>query len=99
MTLTTNNVDNISTNALTSAANRVRTLSAANDTDIVVYAIGLGNNSTPPDADLLGRIANVVTSSYYNSSYPAGKMLYANDNSELQSAFGQLASETLRLSR
>jgi hypothetical protein len=99
ITLSNSNIENIATNALVSAASRARTISAAAGTDVVTYAIGLGNTATPPDAALLQRIANVQGSSHCDSSYPEGQMIYASNADQLQSAFSQLASELLRLSQ
>jgi hypothetical protein len=80
-----------------SAATRARTLSAANNTNIVTYTIGLGNTSSPPDSSLLMRIANDVDSTSYNSAYTAGSMIYAGNLDELNAAFARLASEILRI--
>ena len=64
---------------------------------VLAYVVGLGNTASPPDTNLLRRIANTNNSSYYNSAYPAGDMIYATNNDELHAAFARLASEILRI--
>jgi len=97
VSLSWQNIDNMAKNALISAANRTRVLSAANNTNVLAYVVGLGNTTNPPDTNLLKRLANTNDSSYYDSTYPAGDMIYATNNDELHAAFARLASEILRI--
>jgi Flp pilus assembly protein TadG len=97
VTLSATNVDGMAENALVSAADRIRSLSVANGTNVLAYVIGLGNYTSPPDTTLLKRIANTSDSTYYNSAYAPGDMIYATNNDELHAAFARLASEILRI--
>jgi Flp pilus assembly protein TadG len=97
ISLSATNIENISTNALISASTRYRQLAATNGLSLTTFAIGLGNTTNPPDADLLKKVSNDPTSPSYNSTYPSGKMVYASNNDELHAAFARLASEILRI--
>jgi hypothetical protein len=67
---------------------------------IVVYTVGLGDDmSNPPDDDLLKRMANDPGSSTYDPSIPAGRYIFVSNAAALGSAFQQIASQVLRLSR
>jgi hypothetical protein len=90
-------IPNIAENALQSAASRYRTLSAANSVNLVTFTVGLGNDGNPPNTDLLEDVANDPGATHYDSDYTSGKMLYATNTDELQSAFARLASEILRI--
>lgn len=91
-------VTNAGINALTSAATRVRNLSAASGLDVVTFAIGLGGPGEAED-QLMHRVANTRLSATYDSSKPTGMYVYANNASELNQAFANIASDILRLSR
>jgi hypothetical protein len=95
--LSDTNIENMAKNALISASDRARSLSAVNGTQVLSYVVGLGNTSSPPDTSLLKRVANTSDSSGYNTSYPPGDMIYATNNDELHAAFARLASEILRI--
>jgi Flp pilus assembly protein TadG len=97
ITLSATNIENMAKNALVSAADRTRSLSAANGTQVLSYVVGLGNTASPPDTTLLKRVANASDSAYYNASYPPGDMIYATNNDELHAAFARLAAEILRI--
>jgi Flp pilus assembly protein TadG len=91
-------IPRIAENAIANAGNRYRALSMLNDTKLVTFAVGLGNDGNPPNIDLLKRIANDPTSGFYNNSYPAGDTIYATASDQLQAAFSRLAAEVLRIS-
>jgi Flp pilus assembly protein TadG len=93
ITLTASNLTNAGINVLVNAANLARNNATLN---IATYAIGLGDEV---DADVLNRVANVPGSTYYDSTKTPGKFIFAADSSQLQSAFGQLASEMLRIAQ
>jgi hypothetical protein len=90
-------ITNAGTNALDSAASRVRSLSATSNLNIVTYAIGLGGTGAAEDA-LMNRIANTTASAIYDSTKPTGTYVYAANAAALQQAFAQIAADILRLS-
>jgi Flp pilus assembly protein TadG len=94
----TTTITNMGINALDNAAQRVRTLSAANGLDVVTYCIGLGGPGAAEDI-LLQRVANVPESPIYDSSKPRGMYVYAENAAQLQMAFASLASDILRISK
>jgi hypothetical protein len=69
----------------------------------VIYAIGLGGALDVSDdtvfAAFLERVANDPRSSRYNSALPTGLFVYSPDDTQIQSAFHQVASQILRLSK
>jgi Flp pilus assembly protein TadG len=98
------------TNAADDAARRIRT--GANDTvpgpnvgrslnGIIIDSIGLGNAPVPLPADgiFLERVSNDPRSPIYNNNYPAGLFVFAQESSDIGSAFSQIASEILRIAR
>ena len=96
----------LATNAADDAARRIRI--GANDpaygrglAGVIIDAIGLGNAPVPLPADgiFLERVTNDPRSPIYDASYPAGLYVYAQQSSDIGSAFGQIASEIMRLSR
>jgi len=98
ITLNAANVTNAGINALVNAAANARTHSVALGLDVVTFAIGLGGTGAAED-DMMRRVANTTDSASYNSSHPAGLYIYAEDNSQLQQAFAQVASDVLRISK
>jgi len=64
--------------------------------NIAIYTIGFTGDGGV-DSVLLSRMANTQTSSSYNSNYQSGLYVPAADDATLQQAFGQVASEVLRL--
>ena len=91
--LTNSNTTNTGINVLVNAAENARNNTSLN---VMTYAVGLGS---AVDEEILNRVANVPATAHYNSTRAAGKYIYAADGSQLQSAFAQLASEVLRISR
>jgi hypothetical protein len=81
--------------ATDNAAQKILSDSAMN---IAIYTIGFTGDGGV-DGVLLNRMANTQTASSYNSSYQSGRYVTASDAGSLQQAFGQVASEVLRLSR
>jgi Mg-chelatase subunit ChlD len=70
-------------------------------TGIIIDAIGLGNAQVPLPADgiFLERVTNDPRSPIYDSNKPAGLFVYAAQSSDIGSAFNQIASEILRISK
>lgn len=81
-------------NVTDSAAQKILSDSSMN---IAIYTIGFTGNGGV-DAALLNRMANTQTATSYNSNYQVGMYVPASNAGELQQAFGQVASEVLRLS-
>jgi hypothetical protein len=69
----------------------------------VIYTIGLGGasdlNNGAVFQTFLQRVANDPNSTRKNSSLPVGLFVYSPDDTQLQSAFHQIASQILRLSK
>lgn len=69
----------------------------------VIYVIGLGGAADMASESVflrfLHRVANDPTSDRYNASLPVGMFVYSPDDTQLQSAFRQVASQILRLSK
>jgi hypothetical protein len=63
---------------------------------IIVYSIGLGDN-TDVNMTFLAQVANATNSPTYNPSLPTGAAVLANDPSQLQPIFQQIASQILSL--
>jgi hypothetical protein len=68
---------------------------------VIINSIGLGNAAVPLPADgiFLERVSNDTRSPIYDSNYPAGLYVYAQHSSDISGAFGQIASEILRLAK
>jgi Flp pilus assembly protein TadG len=66
--------------------------------NITIYTIGYTGNGGI-DKALLKRIANEQDATSYNSSYQTGLFVSASDAQSMQTAFGQVASQVLRLSK
>jgi hypothetical protein len=68
-----------------------------------IYAIGLGGATDVANEAVfqafLQRVANDPASSRFNASLPVGSFVYSPDDTQLQSAFHQIASKILRLSK
>jgi len=82
-------------NVTDNAAQRILQDSAMN---IAIYTIGFTGNGGVDDV-LLKRMANTQDSSSYNANYQSGIYVSASDAATLQQAFGQVASEVLKLTR
>lgn len=91
-------VTNAGINALVNAAARARTESVASGLDVVTFAIGLGGPSAADD-DMMKRVANTADSPTYNSAHPLGIYAYADDATQLDQVFSQVASDVLRISK
>jgi len=79
--------------AVDNAGQRILSDSAMN---IAIYTIGLTGNGGV-DKELLKRLSNVQDTP--NSNYQTGLYVEASDAASLQHAFGQVASEVLRLAK
>jgi Flp pilus assembly protein TadG len=68
-----------------------------------IYTIGLGGASDLSNGTVfqtfLRRVANDPNSNRYNPNLPVGLFVYSPDDTQLQSAFHQIASQILRLSK
>jgi hypothetical protein len=82
-------------NVTDNAAQKILSDSAMN---IAIYTIGFTGDGGV-DATLLNRMANTQVASSYNSNYQTGLYVEASDAQSMQQAFGQVASEVLRLSK
>ena len=87
------NIDAASMNAADNAAAKIRNDSTY---QTVIYTIGY---SSEVDKTFLLRVANDPSSPIYDSTRPAGKFVFAPDQSALMTAFNAIASEILRLSQ
>ncbi len=79
------------------ADNAAQKILADSSMNVAIYTIGFTGDGGV-DAALLNRMANTQSSAAYNSSYQSGLYVPASNAAELQQAFGQVASEVLRLS-
>jgi len=101
-----NNGISMATNAADDAARRIR-IGTTDPTygrglnGVIINSIGLGNAAVPLPADgiFLERVSNDTRSPIYDSNYPAGLYVYAQHSSDISGAFGQIASEILRLAK
>ncbi len=82
-------------NVSDNAAQKILSDSAMN---VAIYTIGFTGDGGV-DATLLKRMANTQDSSSYNSNYQSGLYVEASDAQSMQQAFGQVASEVLRLAK
>jgi Flp pilus assembly protein TadG len=80
------------------ADNTAQAILKDTNANIAIYTIGFTGNGGV-DATLLKRIANTQDASSYNSSYQSGLYVAASDAQSMQQAFGQVASEVLKLSK
>jgi Flp pilus assembly protein TadG len=79
------------------ADNAAQTILSDTNLNVAIYTIGFTGDGGV-DAVLLNRMANTQSASSYNSNYQTGIYVEASDASSMQQAFGQVASEVLRLS-
>ena len=66
---------------------------------VVIYSIGLGNSSAPPDANLLMTVSNDPRSPGVDPTTAQGLYIFAQNANALAPAFQRVASELLRLAR
>ena len=92
------NIENAAVNAVDSAAQRIRARELASNIAVTTYVVGLGGVGAAED-ELLKRIANIKSSSSFDSTAPTGLYLYAPSSAQLSAAFSQIGSEILRLSK
>jgi Flp pilus assembly protein TadG len=78
------------------ADNAAQKILSDSNMNVAIYTIGFTGDGGV-DAVLLNRMANTQSSSSYNSSYQTGMYVEASDAASMQQAFGQVASEVLRL--
>ena len=90
---------NVGINALDSAATRARDDAASRGLDLATYAIGLSNVIGAAEDTLMNRVANTAASPIYNASRPTGVYIRADNASQLDEAFAQLASEVMRYAK
>jgi len=89
---------NAGINALVNAADNARANSVSLGLDVVTFAIGLGGPGAAED-EMMRRVANTYDSPAYNSARPVGTYVYAEDASQLDQVFSQVASDVLRISK
>lgn len=82
--------------SLDAADNAATTIRNDPTYETVIYTLGY---SAGADKTFLRRVANDPTSPIYDSTRPAGKFVFAPDQSALVTAFNAIASEILRLSQ
>lgn len=92
------NIENAAVNAVDNAAQRIRAKTLNSEMPITIYAIGLGGAGAA-EHELLKRIANTKDSPVFDDDAPVGLYLFAPGSAQLGAAFGQIASEILRLSK
>jgi hypothetical protein len=76
--------------------NAAQKILADTNMNIAIYTIGFTGDGGV-DSVLLSRMANTQNSSSYNANYQSGLYVAASDAASLQQAFGQVASEVLKL--
>jgi Flp pilus assembly protein TadG len=103
------NVNKAARNMVENVASAAR--GGAGNSAITIYSIGLGAmlndnevdtcsyGSSEYGANILKRLANTADSDKYQSSQPTGTYVYADDASQLNSAFQKIRSIILRLSK
>ncbi|HEY6392198.1 MAG TPA: vWA domain-containing protein [Bryobacteraceae bacterium] len=100
------------TNAADDAARRIRTHAAIQGpglaanagrslSGVIINGVGLGNAPIPLPADgvFMERVCNDPRSPIYDSTLPTGLFVFAQQSSDIGSAFGAIASEILRLAK
>ena len=92
------NIENAAVNAVDNAAARIRAKTLNSSMPITIYAVGLGGAGAA-EHELLKRIANTKDSNAFDDDAPTGLYLYAPTSAQLGTAFGQIASEILRISK
>ncbi len=89
---------NVATNALASAASRARADASTRGLELVTFAIGLGGVGAAED-EIMHRVANTAVSLSYDHTKPTGMYIRADNLTQLDEAFNQLASETMRFAK
>ena len=99
----------LATNTADDAARRIRIGAVDNYPNnynrglngVIIDAIGLLNANVPLPSDgvFLKRVTNDPGSNLQPNNYPQGLYVYANQSSDVAAAFGQIASEILRLAK
>ena len=72
----------------------IQTANDMRDNNILVYSIGLGNG-TDVNMDFLAQVANATNYPQYNPQQQVGLALLADDPSQLQPYFTQIANDIL----
>jgi len=67
--------------------------------NVIIFSIGLGTASTPPNADFLMRVANDPGASSYDSSKQSGLYVFAQTAADLNDAFQKVTAEILRIAK
>lgn len=92
-------ITNAGINALDSAARRARDDANTRGLDLTTFAIGLSNTIGSAEDTLMNRVANTAASTAYQNDRPTGLYVRADNVSELQAAFGKLASDIMRFAK
>ena len=64
-----------------------------------IFAVGLGGADLEANSDFLLRATNDEDSPAFSAARPKGKFLFAPSTAELQSAFDEIRSQVIRLTR
>ena len=110
---TSANMQSAAVNATISAGQRIRSGTQVRTWDpafgstffgpsvsrVVIYSIGLGNTSAPPDGNLLMSVSNDPRGPSPDSTTAQGLYIFAQNANALAPAFQRVASELLRLAR
>jgi hypothetical protein len=67
--------------------------------NVIIFSIGLGNATYPPNADFLMRVANAPGASNYDPNKGVGAYYFVQTAGDLDQAFKDVAAEVLRLSK
>ena len=68
-------------------------------TQIPALTIGLSNVIGAAEDELMNRVANTGASTAYQADRPAGMYVRADNVSQLDEAFGHLASDIMRVAK
>ncbi len=90
---------NAGINALDSAARRARNDANSRGLELITFAIGLSNTIGSAEDELMNRVANTGASTAFQADRPAGMYVRADNESQLDEAFGHLASDIMRVAK
>lgn len=91
-------ITNAGINTLDNAARRARDDAFARGLELMTFAIGLGGPGAAED-ELMNRVANTASSTALQNDRPKGLYIRADNVTQLDEAFAQLASETMRFAK
>lgn len=91
-------VTNAGINTLDNAARAARNDAFGRNLELITFAIGLGGTGAAED-ELMHRVANTALSTNVQNDRPKGMYIKADNVTQLDEAFAQLASETMRFAK